>query len=727
MLFQARTLTEMMDSQTVRVALPVPLPRLFDYLVPESIDALSAGDRVLVPFGSRELVGIVVQPDARSSLPRDALKSVGALLGPNEIPDELLNLLLWTVRYYASPIGELVTLGLPPALRRKQPFKLPAAEWLQLTEQGRESTFSRAPKRQSLQQALVARSPRSRSELLDEGVSAHLLRSMLQAGLIEPADRPASPARTGPELNEEQKSAVDAITESINRFTAYLLAGVTGSGKTEVYLQAARPLVQRGQQVLFLLPEIGLTTQTVRRIEQRLGQPAWIYHSDLSEGERLATWQAARSGRARVLIGTRSALFLPLKTAAMIVVDEEHDSSYKQFDGVRYNARDGAVMRARALDIPIVLGSATPALESVANADQGRYRLLELTKRVTDLALPQWRLEDTRGDHSEAGLTPALIERIRDRIDAGEQVLVYRNRRGYAPILMCNECGWQADCNHCSAHLTMHHSSRTLRCHHCGYVQALPSRCPSCHAPDLHAGGSGTERVEERLARLIPKAPLIRVDRDQVQQRDQFEKIIDQLSAGQPCIIIGTQMIAKGHHWPGIGLAIVLDADQSLFSADFRGPERLAQTLYQVSGRAGRARPGEFVLQTRQPDHPFIQRLMETDYLSSARWLLDERAAAGLPPVTALAMVRAEARQATQAQAFLKRIAADLATSQVQVSGPLPALLQRRAGYWRYQLWLTSASRADLMAVTQRLPEHISQGKAPSNLRWHIDVDPLEV
>lgn len=712
--------------RALQVALPVPLRGLFDYLPPEDQAMPEPGARVCVPFGRRRLIGIVVSSTVESSVDTVALKRIEQVLAPAELPDELLELLIWTTRYYAAPVGELVTLGLPLALRRLKPFQPLSAVWLKLSEAGRSADLKRAPRQQQLQQRLI-QGPRTRAWLLEQGFSSALLRKMQVDGLIEPGDRPLPQAQPGPELNADQNRAVAEIQQSDRQFKSFLLAGVTGSGKTEVYLRAAQPVLERGRQVLILLPEIGLTPQFVRRIEARLGQTAWVYHSGLSDGERLATWQAARSGHARVLIGTRSAVFLPLHDVGLIVVDEEHDSSFKQFDGMRYHARDVAVKRASRLQIPIVLGSATPSLESLHNAEQGRYRMLLLPERVGQVEMPRWRIEDMRGSRAEAGLTDDLLRRIRARLELGEQVLIYRNRRGYAPVLICNECGWQADCPHCSAHLTWHRASAQVRCHHCGYSRPLPARCPECQSPDLYAAGSGTERIEQVLAQALPDVPILRVDRDSIRGRADFDALIEQVGRGQPCVIVGTQMIAKGHHWPGIGLAVVLDADQSLFSADFRGPERLAQTLFQVAGRAGRQRPGEFILQTRQPEHPLIDRLMQADYLNAARWLLAERSAAGLPPVGALALLRAEARQAGQAQAFLHQAANRVDDKNIYIAGPLPALLQRRAGYWRYQLWLNSRRRSALISLVGDLSERLADLPEARRVRWHIDVDPLDV
>ena len=716
----------MNSPRTVQVALPVPLPGPFDYLPVEGEVLPSPGTRVLVPFGRRKLVGIVLSNDGLAQVAPESLKRIKQTFESDQLDAELLSLLQWTTRYYAAAIGEIVTLGLPLALRRSKPFRPPPPEWLQLTAAGRAADLQRAPSQYQLQQTLQ-NGQKSRTDLRAMDFNSGLLRTMQSRGLIEAGERPLADSQPGPVLNDDQQQAVDAVTAAQVEFNAFLLAGVTGSGKTEVYLRAAQPVLEAGRQVLILLPEIGLTPQFVRRVEARLGRTAWIYHSGLSDGERLATWQAASSGRARILIGTRSAVFLPLLSAGLIVVDEEHDSSFKQFDGVRYHARDVAVKRASELNIPIVLGSATPSLESLHNADQARYQLLLLPKRAGQVEMPRWRIEDTRGSNAVAGLTDRLLDRIRARLGQGEQVLIYRNRRGYAPALICNECGWHADCPSCSAHLTVHRKASRLRCHHCGYSSPMPTRCPECYSPNLHAQGSGTERIEDELARALPDVPILRVDRDRMRQRSDFEQFVEQVRTGQPCVIVGTQMIAKGHHWPGIGLAVVLDADQSLFSADFRAPERLAQVLFQVSGRAGRDRPGEFILQTRQPEHPLIQQLMNSDYLSAARVLLAERIQAGLPPAGALTLVRAEAQKPDEAEAFLRQAADRIGPGAIHIAGPLPALLQRRAGYWRYQLWLSGAQRGALIKLVSQLPQSLAQLPAARRVRWHIDVDPHDL
>ncbi|AKS40626.1 primosomal protein N' [Wenzhouxiangella marina] len=707
----------------MQVAVPVPLPQLFDYLPPAGEAPPAVGSRVLVPFGRRRLVGLVVSQDPASL--EGALKPIEDVLDQGLLTPELVELARWCARYYLFPPGELVNLLLPTALRRSQPFRPAAPEAWRLTAAGLQADLERAPRQAELREQLLG-APRSREQLLEQGFRPELIRRMHQSGLIEASEQqPELRPEPGPALNDEQREAVVRLLAARRRFAAFVLAGVTGSGKTEVYLRAARALMGRRGQVLVIVPEIGLTPQLVRRFERRLGQRAWTYHSDLSEGERLACWQAARSGRARLIIGTRSAVFLPLKQAALIVVDEEHDSSLKQQDGARYHGRDVAVLRAQREQVPIVLGSATPALESLNNIDQGRYRLLRLRRRAGQAQEPRWRVLDQRGQTGP--LSDALLGLIRKHLMAGGQVLLYRNRRGFAPVLMCKACGWSAECTRCSAHLTWHQVGERLQCHHCGAVQRPPRRCPECGDPGLVPLGAGTERLEALLNEQFPDTPVHRVDRDRLTGKHDFETLLETVRDGRPCILVGTQMLAKGHHLPGVTLAAVLDVDQGLFSADFRAPERLGQAIYQVAGRAGRAdREGEFVLQTHHPEHLLLELLGRGDYLLFARQLLEERRAAALPPASGLALLRAESQQTEPARRFLRRAADILQGSGLNVSGPVPAIMTRRAGFWRYQLWVQSAERARLANVMAGQLSQLQALPEARRVRWHADMDPLD-
>jgi len=712
-----------------RVAVPVPLPKLFDYL-PAVGEALPPkGSRVLVPFGSRRMVGLVMAHAAAADVAASALRPLERVLDESLVGPDMLELIEWCARYYAFAPGEAVNLLLPGALRRSKRFRPAPPSAYELTAAGREADLARAPRQAKVRRCLLE-GPLARGELLAcSGAGGDILRGMIASGYLAELEHrpPLTPPLEGPVLNQEQRAAVAAVLHHRRRFSAFLLAGVTGSGKTEVYLQAARRILGAGRQVLILAPEIGLTPQLVRRIESRLGEPAHLYHSGLSEGERLSCWQAARSGSARVLVGTRSAVFLPLARPGLIVVDEEHDASFKQGEGARYHGRDVAVLRARSAGVPVVLGTATPSLESLYNVDQGRYRMLELSQRAGAARQPRWRIVDQRG--SRGSLAAELIEAMRRHLNEGGQVLLYRNRRGYAPVLMCSECGWQADCDRCSAHLTYHKGrGGNLQCHHCGSRRPEPRRCPECASPELIALGAGTERLESELSQRFPEVPVHRVDRDSMSGKHEFHRLLERVRQGEPCVLVGTQMLAKGHHLPAVTLAAVLDVDQSLFSADFRSPERLGQTVAQVAGRAGRGdRGGEFMLLTRHPEHPLLEALGRGNYRTYARPLLEERVQAQLPPASALAMLRAEAHQAEPARRFLAEAARVLADRHIEIIGPLPAILARRGGYWRFQLWLQAQNRVALVnGISARLPA-LHELPSARRVRWHVDVDPIEL
>lgn len=717
----------MNSPRVCRVALPVPLHRLFDYLPPAGESLPPVGCRVRAPFGNRVLSGLVVEHGRSQLDDPSTLRRLTEVFDEDPVDSELLALLRWAVDYYAAPPGMMLNAGLPGALRRASTPRAADPGWLQLTDAGSTYDYRRAPRQREAAELLRDR-PRPAAELIAHGLSGAVLRQMRQRGLIEPTTPRTPPPEDGPTLNPEQRACLATLLRFRHGFGTVLLAGVTGSGKTEVYLQAARHLLRRDRQVLVLVPEIGLTPQFVRRLERRLGETAWVYHSALSEGERLATWRAARDFRARLVIGTRSAVFLPLARPGLIVIDEEHDHSFKQFDGMRYNARDVAVMRAKRLGIPIVLGSATPALESLVNAWTGRYRLARLARRAGAAEPPTFEIEDLRGVRLDQGLSPALLARIRSTLAEGAQVLIYRNRRGFAPVLICDECGWHAECPACSANLTLHRNTRRLRCHHCGHDRVEPRHCPDCGAPALSAVGAGTERLEAVLEQHFPDVPVLRFDRDAVRGREGLERRLAQVADGKPCVLVGTQMLAKGHHLPGIALSAMLDADAMLFSADFRAPERLAQAAIQVAGRSGRGRRGVFILQTRHPDHPLVRLIASGDYLAIARHLAREREQAQLPPYRPLAMIRAEARQAERAASFLDKVRRRcLAHPDLELAGPVEALMPKRAAYWRYQLWLLAPSRRRLIQVTSGLAAQIEPVAAGEPLRWHIDVDPLEV
>jgi len=721
----------------LRVALPLPRPGLFDYL-PRSVADLQApiGVRVAAPFGTRRLVGVVADVGPAESDP-SRLRSISERLDQTPLLDgELWNSLLRAARYYRTPLGELLATALPVALRAGQPLPFTRAVVWQLTEAGVEQRSRlRAGGRPRQLADLLADGARGESALHDlvPGWRA-AARDLRARGLLEwvtdSATRPATPT-AGPELHVEQQTAVAAILSALGTFRPLLLEGVTGSGKTEVYLSAIAECLRRGRQALLLVPEIGLTPQMLRRFRERLGVDVHSLHSGLGDAERARVWTAMWRGEARVLVGTRSAIFSPLPEAGLIVVDEEHDASYKQQDGVRYSARDLALLRGQALGVPVLLGSATPSLESLAAAQSGRYGHLRLTRRAGGAAPPAVRVIDLRRQVLHAGLSAELLAALGECLGRGEQALIFRNRRGYAPVLLCHDCGWSAPCRQCDAPMTVHARGRRLICHHCGAQADAPGACPDCSSLALQPQGVGTERLEDALSAAFPAVPCLRVDRETTRHRDALERLLARLGDG-PGILVGTQMLAKGHDLPGLSLVGVVGVDEGLHSADFRAAERLAQLLVQVSGRAGRAsRPGTVVLQTHHPQHPLLLTLIGGGYPAFAAVELAERAAAGFPPYAHLALLRAEAENEPPLERFL-HAARGLAlacpgSAAVRISGPLPAPMLRRAGRMRWQLLLSAARRPELHALLAAWSPQLYTMKEARAVRWSLDVDPLDL
>jgi primosomal protein N' (replication factor Y) len=579
----------------------------------------------------------------------------------------------------------------------------------------------------------LLRGPRTAEELKNLGHTGATRRALAQKGLIECVQREApklAPTwKSGPELSAEQAAALKTVEQAAEGFNTWLLQGVTGSGKTEVYLRLIADTLARGCQALILVPEIGLTPQLIGRVRERFDAEIAALHSGLADGAREAAWEAARSGRAHIVIGTRSAIFTSLARPGLIVVDEEHDLSLKQQDGFRYSARDLAIKRAQLENIPVVLGSATPSLESLHNAGAGRYHRLCLTERVGSRPMPQVQIVDIRRAHLDGGLSQPLLGAVAGELDAGNQVLLFLNRRGYAPTLQCHDCGYIASCRHCDARLTLHRRAGELRCHHCEWRIPVPGRCPECQSRQLNPRGVGTERTEATLTSSFPHCPVHRVDRDSMQRRLAMDELVEAVHGGQPCILLGTQMLTKGHDFPDVTLVGLLDTDAAMFSADFRGPERMGQLLTQVSGRAGRAdKPGRVLLQTHYPDHPLLKTLLEAGYEDFAGQLLEERRLAGLPPFGQLALVRAEAGQMERAERFLLALRRELEErpGRAQLIGPLPAPMQRKSGRFRAQLLVLARSRASLRQAVDRLIASAESQPEGKRLRWSLDIDPVE-
>ena len=724
-------------TSVLSVAVPLPLPGPLDYLAPDS--AHGSADwlhcRVVVQVGPRELVGVVVDV-AEQSGDTSRLRPIRARLDLSPlISTELVQSLRWAAQYYAHPLGEVLQAALPVVLRRPdgKAESLPAYA---LTRAGTAAaSVASKPTRARRVLVLLGAGPLTRVDLAAElGTAVTVLRQLERDGLVEAVDDVRRTVRlplAGPPLNAEQQAACERIAAGLapTRYDATLLEGVTGSGKTEVYLNLIARVLATGRQALVLVPEIGLTPQAQKRYEERLGVRVAALHSGLAEGERARSWLAAARGTAAVVLGTRSAVLTPLARAGLIVVDEEHDASYKQQDGFRYHARDLALVRARALGIPVVLGSATPALETLANVDAGRYQVLRLSRRAGAARTPSVRLIDLRQQRLQEGLSAPLVDAVAACVARGEQALVFRNRRGYAPVLLCHDCGWHADCPRCDAHLTLHRAGARLRCHHCGHAEPAPGTCPTCGSGSLLPLGAGTERLEEALAARIPGASVIRMDSDTTRARGERESRWAAIESGAPAVLVGTQMLAKGHDLPNLTLAALVDVDGGLFSADFRGAERLAQLVVQVAGRAGRGlKAGTVLLQTHHPEHPLLRRLLEGGYAAFAREELAQREMLGFPPYAHFALLRAEAQQREVVDAFLILARTAFSGAEgVMARGPLPAPLPRRAGYVRGQLLVESKQRPLLQRAIAVAIEVLRARPESRRVRWSIDVDPVDL
>jgi primosomal protein N' (replication factor Y) (superfamily II helicase) len=727
----------------LQIALDTPLRRIFDYLPPVPVPATPAaprlGIRVLVPFGRQRLIGILVGIVSESALPAIKLKTVLEFLDEEPVYDAVtFELLRWAADYYHHPVGEVYAAALPVALRAGQPAVANTEHW-SLTKQGREELASPSTRRAPQQRALLAwlseRADATADEV-GESFKPALLKALAARGWIAARISAADSADEmqmhpgGLALTGAQAQAVETILTSLSSFSVHLLYGVTGSGKTEVYLRVIAAAIACGGQALVLVPEIALTPQLVQRFRSRFSTGVAVVHSGLTDTERRDAWRAAHGGHARIVIGTRSAVFASLPKLALIVVDEEHDASYKQHEGFRYSARDLAVVRARGAGVPVILGSATPSLETLENAASGRYIKHLLPQRPGAAQPPRMTLVDLRRHAAEQGLSGPALQAIEQHLRAAGQVIVFLNRRGYAPSLFCNSCGWVAPCAHCDARMTLHRRAQQLRCHHCGAVAPVPTTCAGCNQALLPVG-QGTERVEETLARLFPDAPLARLDRDSTAGRGSVQSVLDRVHSGEARILIGTQMLTKGHHFPDVTLVVILDVDQGLFASDFRATERLAQTITQVAGRAGReTRAGEVMIQTEFPEHPLLNRLISQGYESFAASALEERREAGWPPYSRLALLRAEARDSAELQAFLQSAAAaglKAGDSAVKILGPAAALIARRADHFRAHLLVETPARSALQRFLSRWLPQVEALPGPKGLRWSIDVDPLEV
>lgn len=728
----------------LRLAIPSPLRRPFDYLPPagmseEELSRLCPGQRVRVPFGRRELTAYLLETCADSEVPADTLKRALEILDPAPLlSSTLVELCLWAARYYHHPTGEVLNAAFPQLLRSGKAHRPSGRPAWRLSSRGKglpEGALARSP-RQAQALAMLQTEPAvGAGDFKKQGVSAAILRSLEEKQLVERCHLETAPtegsSRTALEPSSEQAAVIAALMEAPPGFSCHLLEGVTGSGKTEIYLRLIDRCLQAGRQALVLIPEIGLTPQTLARFTRRFAASIVVLHSGLGNTERYRAWERARDGSAHIVIGTRSAVFTPLHKPGLIIVDEEHDTSYKQQDGFRYSARDVAVKRGQIEACQVVLGSATPSLESIHNTLTGRYQLHRLRQRAGGAVLPAIKTLDVRRLELTAGLSPALVAAVEQRLKAGQQALLFLNRRGYAPSLQCHDCGWVAECDACDARLTVHRRPLRLRCHHCGAGRMLPGSCPQCHGQRLLTAGLGTEQSEDFLRQRFSQWPVWRVDSDSMQGREAMGELVSEVNRGQPGILLGTQMLTKGHHFPAVSLVAVMDADALLFSADFRGEERMAQLLTQVAGRAGReGQAGEVILQTHYPDHPALQAMLVSDYAEQARAMLAQRQAAGMPPCGHLLVLRSDCSDPGYGEEFLRTLRARAEPGLPETAsliGPLPSPLQRRAGKFRFQLVSVAADRATAQASATALVTTAETMHVRRDLKWSIDVDPQDL
>ncbi len=724
-----------------RIAIPVPLRRLFDYLPPyDDAQPPQRGARVRVPFGKRDVIGVFWEVVPHTEVPLNKLQAVRAVLERESLlSPSLLQLAEFAASYYLHPLGEVLSLSFPTLLRTvdaPKPDRMPAYRLIDVDEHIALEKLQRAHRQRALWQFMRERGGVVlQAELEDAGFVAAQWRALVKAELasrteIETDKTPAAVIvkATELQLNDAQQAAITAVS-SAPHFAPFLLHGVTGSGKTEVYLRAIEAVLARSQQALILVPEIGLTPQTEARFKARFGDHIAVVHSALTDRQRWLAWEAARKQQVQVVIGTRSALFVPFARLGLIIVDEEHDMSFKQQEGFRYHARDLAVYRAQLEKVPVVLGSATPSLESLRNVNQKRYPLLHLPERAGAAQLPIMRCIDLRQQTVDEGLSPPLLHAMRTHLHNGGQVLLFLNRRGFAPTLMCHACGFVAKCKRCDAHFTLHKKINRLRCHHCTSEATVPANCPQCQASSWLSLGQGTERIEAVLQRHFPNENIARIDRDTSRGRDAMARWHEAIRAGRYRILLGTQMLAKGHDFPDVTLSALLDVDSALFATDFRAPERLAQLVTQVAGRAGRGqKAGEVLLQTHQPDHPLMQALLQGGYDPWSQAALTDREAHGLPPFQSHVLLRAEAGKSDAAQALLRRFKQQLpADARLTVYGPIPAPMALRAGRHRFQLLLESSERrlaSQLLAPLLRDAENWPEARAA---RWSVDVDPQDM
>ena len=725
----------------VRVALAVPLPRFFDYLYLPDLTPI-VGGRVLVPFGSQKRVGIVVDLPASSDVAKEKLKPIIDVLDAESLFNSTTwDWLAWSANYYRAALGDVLFQALPVKLRNGESAVKNDRTFWRITDLGKQALESGELKRakkqiEALNLLLTQNLEKGNNEISSAIWSALKGKDYVEEIIVSTeqkswqqaiGDNPLVNLDNRLTLNKQQALAFSQLLFQ-EGFNVWLLEGVTGSGKTEIYLQYIEEVLKKGKQVLVLVPEIGLTPQTVRRFQARFNVEIDVLHSNLNDTQRLNVWERARTGQSAIVIGTRSALFTQFSDLGLIILDEEHDSSFKQQDGWRYHARDLGIVLAQKLNIPILLGSATPSLESVNNVQNGKYHHLVLSKRAGNATALRQFVIDLKHQRIQNGLSEPLLQRMQEHLEKGNQVLLFLNRRGFAPVLLCHECGWIDECHHCEKPYTYHQHQRVLRCHHCGAQKTVPMQCGHCGSTHLVTTGLGTEQLEESLKARFPQYNIARIDRDSTARKGKLEGYLEDIQQGKSQILIGTQMLAKGHHFPNVTLVALVNVDNALFSLDFRAEERLAQLYVQVAGRSGRAeKQGEVVLQTHYPDHPLLTTLLEKGYQAFAEEILNLRHNMGLPPFSFQALFKAQCRHSEEAENALSQLASFFYEQKIeglQVLGPIPAPFSKKAGQYRWQLLLQHASRKQLQAALSRYsPELIKS----SQVRLILDVDPLDL
>ena len=725
----------------VRVALAVPLSRFFDYLYSPDLTPI-VGGRVLVPFGSQKRVGIVVDLPASSDVAKEKLKPIIDVLDADSLFNSTTwDWLAWSANYYRAALGDVLFQALPVKLRNGESAVKNDRTFWRITELGKQALESgelkRAKKQIEALNLLLTQDLEKGNNEISSAIWSALKGKDYVEEVIVPTEQKSWQQVLGDNplvnldnrltLNKQQALAFSQLLFQ-EGFNVWLLEGVTGSGKTEIYLQYIEEVLKKGKQVLVLVPEIGLTPQTVRRFQARFNVEIDVLHSNLNDTQRLNVWERARTGQSAIVIGTRSALFTQFSDLGLIILDEEHDGSFKQQDGWRYHARDLGIVLAQKLNIPILLGSATPSLESVNNVQNGKYHHLVLSKRAGNATALRQFVIDLKHQRIQNGLSEPLLQRMQEHLEKGNQVLLFLNRRGFAPVLLCHECGWIDECHHCEKPYTYHQHQRVLRCHHCGAQKTVPMQCGHCGSTHLVTTGLGTEQLEETLKARFPQYNIARIDRDSTARKGKLEGYLEDIQQGKSQILIGTQMLAKGHHFPNVTLVALVNVDNALFSLDFRAEERLAQLYVQVAGRSGRAeKQGEVVLQTHYPDHPLLTTLLEKGYQAFAEETLKLRHNMGLPPFSFQALFKAQCRHSEEAENALSQLASFFYEQKIeglQVLGPIPAPFSKKAGQYRWQLLLQHASRKQLQAALSRYsPELIKS----SQVRLILDVDPLDL